>query len=144
MGYGELEKIIKEYEGKYSNIHFQPAVKPEQVILYTRSADVGLAVFKNACLSYYYSLPNKLFEYILSGIPLIVSDFPEMAKFVDDKLCGWKVIPEDGALYDLIANITLDDAQIKKMNVRKIMNNYEWGFEGNTLLSLYKKLINVE
>ncbi len=142
MGCGELEKSVKAHAAKYFNIHFQPAVKHEEVILYTKTADIGISVFKDICLSYYYSLPNKVFEYILGGLPLIVSDFPEMAKLIDDNSCGWKVIPEEGALSKLIANISLEDMQIKKINARKIMNNYGWDIEAKILIELYERLIS--
>ena len=47
MGYGELTNTIKKYDNDFSNIHFHPAVKPEEILNYTKSADVGICLFEN-------------------------------------------------------------------------------------------------
>nr|MCY2671695.1 glycosyltransferase [Bacteroides fragilis] len=49
---------------------------------YIGSVDVELSVILNTCISYYYALPNKIFESIQAMIPLIVSNFPEMERIV--------------------------------------------------------------
>ena len=46
------------------------------------SADVGVALIENISLSDYYSLPNKFFEYVFSGLPVLVSDFPDISRVV--------------------------------------------------------------
>jgi glycosyltransferase involved in cell wall biosynthesis len=138
MGRGPLEEVIKEYEKQFSNVHLHPAVKPEEVLRYTSSADIGVSLIENTCLSYYYSLPNKVFEYLLSGVPMIVSDFPEMGKFVDENNCGWKVSVDSGALLKLIERISREDIIEKKNKVLKCKTNYGWHKEEETLLRIYK------
>ena len=91
MGYGSLVESVKVFAQRYPNIHFHPAVQPQELPIYTSSADVGLSIIENVSLSYYYCVPNKVFEYLCCGVPMIVSDFPEMAALVDAEKCGWKV-----------------------------------------------------
>ena len=55
-------------------------VPHEQVTSITQQADLGIAPIQNVCLSYYYCAPNKVFEYLLGGIPVIGSNFPELKK----------------------------------------------------------------
>ena len=50
-----------------------PAVKPEEVTGYVASADVGVCFLKNGSLNDDFCLPNKLFECIFAGIPVIVN-----------------------------------------------------------------------
>ena len=138
MGRGPLEKDIKQYEKEFPNIHFHGAVKPEEVLCYTSSADIGVSLIENTCLSYYYSLPNKVFEYLLSGVPIIVSDFPEMGKLVDENNCGWKIRVDSDALFKLIGKISHKDIFEKKNNVLKCKDNYGWHKEEETLLKIYK------
>ncbi len=140
MGRGSLEEVIKEFQNKFSNIHFHPAVKPDEVLRYTSSADIGVSLIENTCLSYYYSLPNKVFEYLLSGVPMIVSDFPEMGKFVDENNCGWKVGVDSGALLKLIERISHEDIFEKKNKVLKCKDNYGWHKEEEVLLKVYKSM----
>ena len=55
----------------------------EDLPKYTTKADLGIALEENIGLNYYYALPNKLFDYIQAGIPVLVSPFPEMQKIVN-------------------------------------------------------------
>ena len=142
MGFGVLTGMIKEYENNFSNIHLHPPVKPEEVIPYTTSADVGISLIENICLSYYYSLPNKVFEYILSGLAIIVSDFPDMGKIVDEYGCGWKVGVYEKSVIDLINNISVEDVRKKKNNALINKKNFEWDKEEEKLLKVYQSMAN--
>ena len=82
IGYGSLKQKLVYNSNKYKNIHFLDAVNPDQLLEYTIDADVGIALIENCCLSYYYSLPNKVFEYAACDITQIVSYFTEMKKFI--------------------------------------------------------------
>jgi glycosyltransferase involved in cell wall biosynthesis len=141
MGYGELEDTIKKHESLFSNIHFQSAVKPEEINTYARSADIGISLIENTCLSYFYSMPNKLFEYILSGLPVVVSNFPDMGRFVDENKCGWKVLPVEKSVTECIERITKDDIKEKRNNILKCKNNFGWQREEQKLLNAYRDLI---
>lgn len=49
---------------------------------YTHQADLGVSLEENVGLNYKYALPNKLFDYINAGVPVLTSDLPEMEKIV--------------------------------------------------------------
>jgi glycosyltransferase involved in cell wall biosynthesis len=67
---------------------------PWQTLMrYTRSADAGLSLDKNSNLNYNFSLPNKIFDYLSAGIPVIATDLPEISKIVNEYSCGI-LIPE--------------------------------------------------
>ncbi len=140
MGYGELEGHIREAAARHSNIHFMPAVPPEQVKDYTVDADVGISLIENVCLSYYLCLPNKLFEYTACGVPAVVSAFPEMGRFVDEYDCGWKVAPDAQALHDLVAGLTATELAAKRANTRDSGRLYCWQEEEKKLLAMYVAL----
>lgn len=140
MGFGELVELVKEYTKQYANIHYHPSVKPEEVMYYTMSADIGIHLIGNTCLNHYYCLPNKVFEYFLSGLPFIVSDFPEMGKLVNKNKCGWTVSVNARAVLDLINNISQEDIINKKKNALKYRINYGWHTEEEKLLRLYKSI----
>ena len=140
MGYGEGEAVVREVAAQHVNIHFMPAVPPSEVKNYTVDADVGISLIENVCLSYYLCLPNKLFEYVSCGVPAIVSDFPEMAHFVDEYDCGWKSAPDAQALRQLVQSLTVAELAAKRANTRSSGLLYCWQEEEKMLLTMYLAL----
>lgn len=144
MGFGEWEDLIKQYEQAYGNIHFLDAVRSSDVNRYTFGADVGLCLIENLSLSFYLSLPNKLFEYIINGVPVIVSDFPEMRRVIDEADCGWKVAVDKSALYSLVASISKDEIAAKRNNVMQYRKMIGWQNEEKALLNVYRHMLVCE
>lgn len=145
MGFGELEKEIKTFADKNDNIHYQPAVSRNEIIKYSSSADIGINMADKTSINRYYGLPNKLFEYIAAGIPVIVSNFPERAQIVDTYSCGWKVEVidkvEEEKVYDLITSLTIDEIEEKKANTLKLRNYFVWEKQEGKLINLYNSLL---
>lgn len=140
MGYGPLEETVRKAEQLHSNIHFMPAVAPNRVKEYTVDADVGLAMIENTCLSYYLCAPNKLYEYAACGVAPIVSDFPEMSRFVESHDCGWKTRLDVEALRRLIKSIDEESLKAKSVNAALAGMQYCWENEVPELLSMYEVL----
>lgn len=140
MGYGPLSGRVQQAAQQYPNIHFMPAVSPDLVKDYTVDADVGLALIENTCLSYYFCAPNKLYEYALCGVAPVVSDFPEMAQFIDTYDCGWKVEPTPLALRRLIDSITPKVLAAKRTNAARAGTQCYWENEETELLQMYEAL----
>lgn len=141
MGNGPLVEKIIEFSHFYNNIHYRTAVPPDLISNYTSSADVGIAVPVNSCLSHYYGLGNKHFEYLLNGLPLLVADYPERAKLVDENNCGWKVVPNEKCLLDFINKLSVNDLNEKKENVKKCKYKFHWRNEEKKLVELYRRII---
>lgn len=140
MGYGPLEEAVRKAGQLHSNIHFMPAVAPDLVQEYTVDADIGLALIENTCLSYYLCAPNKLYEYAACGVAAVVSDFPEMSRFVDSYDCGWKVKLEVSDIQRLFESIDAEPLKIKRFNARRAGVENCWENEEPELLSMYENL----
>lgn len=141
MGYGELESLVRTAARDRTNIHFLPAVRPEEVLPYAAGADVGLCGVENTCLSYYYSLPNKLFEYLFSGLAVLVPDFPEMKKLVELHGCGWAVADDEASWLRVIATLRREEAVAAKERARAASASYSWQNEELALRRLYASLL---
>ncbi len=130
LGYGVLRDKIIEYSKAFSSIHYHPAVDPKKILYYTQSADVGINLTDNSCLSRYYALSNKLFEYLNSKIPVVISDFPTRAKIIDQYSCGWKIPVkkniDEKVLFDFISNLSLEEVDKKKEKLKNIKNVFIW------------------
>jgi len=142
MGYGPLESLVKEYAEKYENIYFHEAVSPDVLLKYTSSADFGISTIENSCLSYYYCLPNKMFEYLMAEIPVIVSNLYEMKKIVEEKQVG--VVAKENSpqgLRDAVSEILKLDRKALKENIQKVKAEYNWEKQEEELIQLYKDLL---
>ncbi len=80
--------------GISDRVLFHEAVSMEKLPGYVAAADIGTSLIEPVSFSYIWALPNKLFENIQGLNPLIVSDFPEMGKLVDEYQIGLRVNPE--------------------------------------------------
>jgi glycosyltransferase involved in cell wall biosynthesis len=137
MGYGALENTVVEAADRCPNIHFQPAVAPQDVLHYTSSADIGLCLIENTCLSYYYSLPNKLFEYLLCGLPVIVNDLPEQRKIVEAFDCGWTAPSSLDASKAMIAAIDAGALATRKRGAEHAASELDWNNEAARMTAVY-------
>lgn len=63
---------------------FRDKVPYAELLSYTRLADVGLSLDKPTSINYMYSLPNKLFDYIHSDIPVLTSEVVEVKRIVEE------------------------------------------------------------
>jgi len=137
MGYGALEQEIRERALKSGNVYFQQAVSPDKLLLYTSCADVGICLIEPVSLSNYYSLPNKLFEYLKSGIPLIVSNLPEQEVVIEDYECGWVVTDSDDALVKLLGSLDREAVASRAAGVLAANRNFTWQAEADVLKNAY-------
>jgi glycosyltransferase involved in cell wall biosynthesis len=90
----ELVELARK-EGVYERVAFTTPVPPEEVVETARPATVGLALIQPVCLSYRMSLPNKLFEYMAAGIPVLGSDLPVISSFIQEHGVGLVARPDD-------------------------------------------------
>jgi glycosyltransferase involved in cell wall biosynthesis len=72
-------------------------VAPGEAPAVLADADVGLALIEPACLSYEMTLPNKLYEYVAAGLPVLSSDVPVLAREVRAHGVGAVADPADPA-----------------------------------------------
>jgi len=138
MGYGSLYSKIEEACEVTDNVYLHEAVKPDVLLNYTCSADVGLVLIENTCLSYYYCLPNKLFEYTQANLPVIVSDLPELRAIVENYENGVVVKRDSSAIALAVDNFSLDNINQFKKNIPEMKRKYNWEQQELVLLDLYK------
>ncbi len=139
MGFGPLESLVKEASEHCPNIHFLPAVAPSEVVGYAAGADVGIVGVENNCLSYHLSLPNKLFEYLMAGIPFLAPDYPEMRRMVESHQCGWVVGEQENDWKSAILGLDARQMEEKAALVEVARKSFSWQTEEKQLLGAYRQ-----
>ena len=85
LGGGDVMPILKELVRKYQleqRVFFKPRMPYGEMMKYTMASDIGLTFDKDTNLNYRFSLPNKIFDYIHAGIPVLASRLPEVEKVI--------------------------------------------------------------
>lgn len=143
MGYGPLDAMIREAAAAHGNIYYHPAVSPDVLPAYTASADIGLCLIENLCLSYYYCLPNKLFEYLMAGLPVLVSDLQELRRFVEAHPVG-RIVPRNdaGTIRDAVMAVDQATAREHAQAVLAARNEFHWQAQEQVLLAAYDAVAN--
>jgi len=148
VGSGDIVPLLKQRVSELKIDHkvkFINGVPWETLMKYTKTADAGMCLEKNTNLNYRYSLPNKLFDYIAAGVPVIASDLPETHKILDENNCGIiinTVTPENISK----ALLTLKDNPSKLLELREnavlASETLNWKLESEKVTKLYKKVMD--
>lgn len=130
--------------GLTERVSILPAVPHEAVTAVSRHATVALMPFQDVGLSHRLTLPNKLFEAIHAGLPVVASDFPEMRRIVTEHRLG--VVCDAGdpaAIAAAVRSITEDPARLAacRAGVRAAAAVFTWEREQTKLLGLYEPLV---
>ncbi len=139
----ELEKLVLK-TSLYNRVIFYGRVPFEELKFLTMQADLGLSAEEDICLNYRYSLPNKLFDYIHAGIPVLVSGMPEMEKIVSERQIG-KIIynrsPEK--LAAKIRAMLSDDESVKlwRANTIATAKEFNWCNEKKKVIAIYQQFL---
>ena len=122
VGNGDVIPLLKHMTNELNlqeKIIFKPKISFTELCQYTLNSDLGLAIDKDTNINYHFSLPNKLFDYIHSGIPVLTSKLPEIQQIIDKYDIGYFIEnhnPEHIA--EVIKNIFAD----KEIYIRKKQN----------------------
>jgi glycosyltransferase involved in cell wall biosynthesis len=134
-----LAGIARELELE-DRVHFVPAVPPDRLLATTSEADVGVTLFEASCENYRLTLPNKLFEYVAAGVPVVGSSMPEVERVIVEHEIGWTVDPSSPDMIARVLRIALEAASDPEVRTRLIKADasFSWPEEGDKLVQLYR------
>jgi glycosyltransferase involved in cell wall biosynthesis len=138
----DLKRLIED-EGLTHKVYFFGAVPHDEVTRTAMAADVGLVVLQNANLNYYYASPNKIFDFMAAGLPVVGSNFPDLKKFIEGYNMGVTCDPTSPReIADAINYILSDESRYNEMrkNALEAAKIFNWENESKKLLALYAGL----
>ena len=143
MGFGAFKGMVESFAARKNNIFFVPAVSYEEIPLYTGSADVGLNSTQPVCLNNLYCLPNKLFEYIHSEIPVLSVPLVDCAALIKEYGVGRIIQSWDvDSINESIDSMIKEDLSFYRENLRAAKKVLNWEVEEQVLISAYKTIPN--
>lgn len=139
FGYGDLMKLIKETAENYKNIHLHNPVDANLIPKYISGADVGFSLLEDN-LNHKLTMPNKIFQYLNSNIPCVVSTNLECIKIIKKYDCGWIVDNNATNISKLIKSLTLEEINNKTKNIEKVLKMYSWNIEKEKIIKFYRSI----
>ena len=144
VGSGDVVPKLKRKasdENMSDKIIFIDKLQPEKLRQLTRLADIGLTLDKDTNINYRVSLPNKLFDYIHAGVPVLASPLPEVAAIVKGYDIGMLI--SDHSPKHIAAKINAmlaDEGQIRKwkQNLERAARELCWEKEKERFLFLFR------
>ena len=144
IGYGKVEQDLKSFvaqEKMKDRVHFLGRVSRDKLFNYTKKATLGMVLEEPLGLSFQYSLPNKLFDYIHAEIPIVAGNLPEITRIINKYKVGVLVDNyEPKTIAKAINNLLKDEvllSEIKK-NQQKAKDVLCWEKESKKLDNYFK------
>ncbi len=136
----ELEAL-----GGWKYVEYLGTISRSRMAMEFSKAVCGICIFK-PMKNHIEALPNKIFEYMSAGLPILCSDFDLWKKIVVQNNVGSVCDPEDinSIVNSIIKIINLNQAELEakgKNGIELIQTKYSWENEKKELLNLYKSII---
>jgi glycosyltransferase involved in cell wall biosynthesis len=148
IGEGPLKQKLKEMVDSLdlnNTIEFVNFIPNEQLIEYIRKATIGLSIIQADCTNRKFALPNKFFEYIHAGLPVLASNIPTLDAYTQKYKVGRTVDPENPAeIAKVIEEMVSDPFQLEKwgINCKQASKKLNWQNESQKLAEIYSGIFN--
>jgi Glycosyltransferase len=151
LGFGEMRDRYTSMAtdpSRGNRVHVVAPVSPAELLPWISSADIGAMPIQPSTLNHRLSTPNKLFECMAAGIPVVASDFPPVRKIVVDDPAGpIGVVCDPTRVRDIGAAVRslleLDQAAIEAYRARSlaaVQTRWNWETQAASLVTLYDDL----
>ncbi|MBN2992441.1 glycosyltransferase family 4 protein [Pseudomonas cedrina subsp. fulgida] len=147
IGGGRLTQplmTLSEQLGLKERVHFIPTVSLADLPSYTASADIGVQPIENTCLNHFTTDSNKLFEYVIAGLPVVATDFPEIREIVRCHAVGLLVTAgSDQSLHVQLRRL-IDEPLLRQTlahNAKNAAPHVCWEQQQSQLLGLYERVL---
>ena len=142
-GFGVLEEKIRRLAVEQDNIFFYGRMSYADVLNLERQCHIMLALYDPAVPNHKYAAPNKFYEALALGKPLVMFRETGMADIVEQRQIGVVCDPTEDDLYHAFRQLLLNREEFDRMGEtmrRLFRDNYTWDIMHQRLLDLYENL----
>jgi glycosyltransferase involved in cell wall biosynthesis len=143
IGYGAHRPFLEDLaaqSGLADRVHFTGPIDNRELISWIRSIDVGTCIIQDTSLSYRTSLPNKLFEGLHAGLPVVTSDLPEMGAVIQQTGAGELCRPDDPQDIARAVRLVLADPERYRAAARRAAGEMTWESDVAPLVDAVRRL----
>ena len=143
IGGGDVLPILKQMVEQLQiteRVRFFPRMPYQQMMAYTQLAELGFCLDKDTNLNYRFSLPNKLFDFIQAGVPIIASHLTEIEKIIRQYDLGLFIESHEPTTIAATIKDALSDAErygCWKQHLAVAAQDLCWENEEQKLLEIY-------
>ena len=122
-------------------VRFFPRMPYSQMMAYTQLAELGFVLDKDTNLNYRFCLPNKLFDFIQAGVPIVASHLVEIEKIINKYKIGLFIPDHDPKTIAVTIKEGLNDTSqrvVWQQGLAKAAEDLCWENEQQTLIEIYK------
>ncbi len=147
IGGGRLEPKLKKQAARLNlkgKVYFIDTVSLDDLPYYTASADIGVQAIENTCFNHFSTDSNKVFEYVMAGLPVISSNLPEIRKLIKEYSFGVLVEPGcNNSLKEAIQQLVDDKMLRYKLSCKSsvVKTKLNWEEQQSKLIDLYTEII---
>ncbi len=128
----------------YPHLKYYGQVNRDQMKNIFCQSIAGFVLYK-PCANVFHARPNKLFEVMSAGLPLIVSHFEDWTNIVEKEECGIAVDPENIVEISNAINYLKDNKKLAQKMGHKarelVLKKYSWNFEAKKLFDVYDNIL---
>ena len=144
IGGGDVLPVLKQMVEQLNiadRVRFYPRMPYQQMMAYTQQAELGFILDKDTNLNYRFCLPNKLFDFIQAGVPIVASNLVEVGKIIKKYNIGLFIPDHDPKSIAETIRKGLDDTSQRAVwqhGLEKAAEELCWENEQQTLIEVYK------
>ncbi|MGH2726738.1 MAG: glycosyltransferase, partial [Actinomycetota bacterium] len=146
IGWGPLEGELRALTERWDmagRVTFLDPVDPDEVVAVAAGGDVGLAPYLPVGLNNMLAAPNKLFEYLHAGLPVVASDLPDIRRIVTDNEVGELFEAADPtSIAAAVRRLTAfpDRLRTLRANAAAAAERFTWEAQARALLDVYERV----
>lgn len=143
VGDGEVGRLMAmaRESGVEGRVHHLPAVPNAELVGVLAACDLGVSVLQPGVPNHEAALPNKLFEYLLAGIPVLGSPIECQRQFLEEEGVGWSMAQLSPASCAEALRAAVSELSRARTRISALRERFDWSSQEPALVNSYLDLV---